>query len=87
MRMSNLQDAFNYHNLGGEKDCKKRNLQLKSGVIYLPLKGQLISELNFGVFKSPIKPTNFYQDFYPILVEFCWLFGGLKTPKIHSELN
>ena len=37
MRMTNLQDAFNYFNFGGKK-CKKGNLQLKLGDIYLPLK-------------------------------------------------
>ena len=29
-------------------------------------KGQLISEWIFGVFKSPKKPTKFYQDFCPM---------------------
>ena len=28
-------------------------------------KGQLISKCLFGVFKSPKKPTKFYQDFCP----------------------
>ena len=56
-------------------------------------KGQLISEWHFGFFKSPKKPTNFYQDFCPnVIGQKSWLnlvgfLGDLKTPKIHSEIN
>ena len=31
-------------------------------------KGQLISEWNFGVFKSPKKPTKFLTDFCPSFI-------------------
>ena len=35
--------------------------------VKLLAKGQIISELNFGVFKSPKKPTKFLIDFCPSL--------------------
>ena len=38
------------------------------------VKGQLISEWNFGVFKSPKKPTKFYKN----LISF---LGDLKAPE------
>ena len=34
------------------------------------IKGQLISEWNFGVFKSPKKPTKFLTDFCPSFIKF-----------------
>ena len=47
-------------------------------------KGQIISEWNFGVFKSPKKPTKDLTDFCPMNL-------GQKsatnlTPKFHSEI-
>ena len=57
------------------------------------LKGQLISEWNFGFFKSPKKPTKYLPDYCLMklgqksvknLVAF---LGDLKTPKIHSEIK
>ena len=40
-------------------------------------KGQLISEWNFGVFKSPKKPTKFLTDFCPSRnLSKIWLFFG-----------
>ena len=57
------------------------------------LKGQLISELNFSVFKSPKKPTKFYQDFCPMKLgqksvkNLVGFLGDLKTPNFHSEIN
>ena len=56
-------------------------------------KGQLISELNVGVFKFPKKPTKFYTDFCPMKLgqksvkNLTGFLGDLKTPKIHSEIN
>ena len=50
-------------------------------------KGQLISEWNFGVFKSPKKPTKFLTDFCPSFIgqksvqNLVGFLGDLKTPK------
>ena len=58
---------------------------------YLDLfKGQLISEWNFGVFKSPKKPTKFETNFCPMAYEaraeicqkFGWLFGRFEDTEI-----
>ena len=53
------------------------------------VKCQLISELNFGVFKSSKKPTNQILDkFLPyeakaeICQKFGWLFGRFEDTKI-----
>ena len=57
------------------------------------IKGQLISEWNFGIFKSPKKPTKFLTDFCPSFIwqKSVWnlvgFLGDLKTPKFHSEIN
>ena len=40
---------------------------LDNGCRYLSFKGQLISERNFGGFKSPQKGTKFLKDFCPSL--------------------
>ena len=48
-------------------------------------KGQLISERNFSVFKSPKNPTKFLTDFCPMRLVGFW--GDLKTPKFRSEIN
>ena len=51
-------------------------------------KGQLISEWNFGVFKSPKKPTQILERFLPYKAraenceKFCWLFGRFNDTKI-----
>ena len=56
-------------------------------------KGQIISEWNFGVFKSPKKSTQFKTDFCPMKVgqksvkNLVGFLGDLKTPKIYSEIN
>ena len=56
-------------------------------------KCQLISEWNFGEFKSPKKLTFFLNDFCPSLIgqksfkiKVCFL-GDLKTPKFPSDIN
>ena len=56
-------------------------------------KGQLISEWNFGEFKSSKKWTFFLRDFCPSLIgqksfkiKVCFL-GDLKTPKFPFEIN
>ena len=45
-------------------------------------KGQLISEWNFSIFKSPKKPTKFFRDYCPMKLEICqkfgWLFGRFE---------
>ena len=43
--------------------------------IHIMIKGQLISEWNFSVFKSPKKPTKFLTDFFPGFI-------GLHRSKI-----
>ena len=56
-------------------------------------KGQLISEKDSGVFKSPKKPTNSSTDFCPMKLgrkyvkNLIGFLGDLKTPNIHSEIN
>ena len=56
-----------------------------------PTKGQLISEWNFGVFKSPKKTNQILDRFllYEARAEICQKFGwwDLKTPKFHSDFN
>ena len=62
---------------------KKRITGTIPAQIYILHKGQLISEWNFGAFKSPKKPTKFLADFCPSLVEmksskpgnFGWCFS------------
>ena len=50
-------------------------------------KGQLISEWIFGVFKSPKKPTKFFDRFLPYeaRAEICqkcgWLFGRFEDTE------
>ena len=52
-----------------------------------------MSEWNFGVFKSPKKPTKFQTDFCPMKLghkfvkNLVGFWGDLKTPKFHSEIN
>ena len=56
-------------------------------------KGQLISEWNFGVFKSPQKPTKYLPDFCPSFIGqksgkyLVGFLGDLKAPKIRFEIN
>ena len=56
-------------------------------------KGQLISKWNFGVFKSPKKPTKFLTDFCPLklgqksVYNLVGSLGDLKFQKILSEIN
>ena len=47
-----------------------KKIKMLGAVCNLPAKnkGQLISELNFGVFKTPEKPTKFLTDFCPSFV-------------------
>ena len=54
----------------------------KSSIEYIAVvsKGQLISEWNFGVFKSPQKPTN-DEARAEILVEFGWLLGRIEDTE------
>ena len=42
--------------------------QLKDSLAYTKAKGYLISEWNFGVFKSPKKPTKFITDLSPSFI-------------------
>ena len=56
-------------------------------------KGQLISERNLCVFKSPKKPTKFLTDFCPMKIgqksfkNLVGFLGDLKTPIFYSEIN
>ena len=58
-------------------------------------KGQLISEGNFGIFKSPKEQTKFLTDFFlslishrtEICINFGWLFGRFEDTKFHSEIK
>ena len=62
-------------------------------LVQTPAKGQLISEWNFGVFKSAKKPTKFLTDFCPSFIgqksvkDLVGFLGDLEKPKIHSEIN
>ena len=56
------------------------------------IKGQLISEWNFGVFNSPKMPTKFLTYFCPSFIlarnlSKLWLFGRFEDTKFHSEIN
>ena len=48
-------------------------------------KGHLISEWNFGVFKSPQKPTKFLTDFCPSFIASEINHGPLNTWTEHSN--
>ena len=53
------------------------------------LKGQLISELNFGVFKSPKKANQIFDRLHRAenCLKFGWLLMRLEdTPKFHSDI-
>ena len=56
-------------------------------------KGQVILECNFGVFKSPKKPTKFWAGLCPMklrqksIKNLVGFLGDLKTPKFHSEIS
>ena len=75
---SNMPHAFFHSRIRGDK---------------IATKGHLISEWNFGVFKSPQKVTQILDRFLPyearaeICQNFGWLMGYLKTPKSKSEIN
>ena len=59
----------------------------------ISIKGQLISELNFDVFKSPKKPTKVYTDFCPLKLgkkfakNLVGVLRDLKALKLNSEIN
>jgi hypothetical protein len=57
--MNNMFTTWIYDNIWtGEEEISLQSLMAFT-------KGQLISEWNFGVFKSPKKPTKFLTDFCP----------------------
>ena len=51
----------------------------------LVIEGQVISKWNFGIFKSPKKPTKPTRA--ENFLKFGWFLGDLKTPKFHSEIK
>ena len=51
------------------------------------IKGQLISEGKFGVFKCPKKPTDFMKLGQKSAKNWVGFLRDLKTPKFHSEIN
>ena len=65
----------------------------QNGYVAAASKGQLISEWNFGVFKSPQKLTKFLTDFCPSFIgqksvyNLIGFWGDFKTLKFHFEIN
>ena len=51
------------------------------------LRGQLISEGNFGVFKFPKECTKFLDGFLPLPPNWVHFWQDLKTPKFPYESN
>ena len=62
-------------------------------LVHTRTKGQLISEGNFGVFKSPKKQTFILKDFCPMRLgqksfkKKVNFLGDLNSRKFHSEIN